>query len=139
MGREESASRPGTLVCAPDGAPLDQRLRGHRLTAAQYREIFDAGRSMPGKLLVIWWRVAPGAGGRLGVVTSRRTLRRAVDRNRARRLLRETFRLCRANLRGDADVLLVARTRLAKAGRHEVDDDFQAVCRRVGLWRNGAC
>ena len=139
MGREASASTPGTPAHAPDGAPRNQRLRGHRLTPAQYRKIFDTGRSVPGKLLVMWWLVAPGAAGRMGVVTSRRTLRRAVDRNRARRLLRETFRLCRQSLRADADVLLVARTRLARAGRREVDDDFQAVCRRAGLWRNGAC
>ena len=35
---------------------------------------------------------------RLGVVAPRRVLRRAIDRNRAKRQIRESFRLARAGL-----------------------------------------
>lgn len=35
---------------------------------------------------------------RLGLVVGKRALRRAVDRNRARRVLRETFRVRRGDL-----------------------------------------
>jgi ribonuclease P protein component len=90
-------------------------------------------------LLVLWLRIAPDAARRVGVVTSRRTLRTAVARNRGRRLLRETFRLLRTHLRPDADVLLVARGRIGAAKRQAVDDDFRAVCRKAGIWSETPC
>ena len=88
---------------------------------------------------MLWLRVAPDAARRVGVVTSRRTLRTAVARNRARRLLRETFRLQRVHLRPDADVVLVARGRIADVRRPAVDDDFRAVCRKAGIWSETPC
>jgi len=56
--------------------------------------------------------VAPGRGGRqsaTGVVASRRTFRRSVDRSRAKRLLRESYRLNRFRFCGKVDVVLVAK------------------------------
>ena len=104
-----------------------------------YRDTFARGRSFPGRYVVLWLREAPDADRRVGVVTSRNTLRAAVARNRARRLMRETFRLQRAHLRPDVDVLLLARGRIEKAKRPEVDADFRAVCCKAGIWRNEPC
>ena len=119
---------------------LDRRLPpARRLSPALYRDTFARERAFVGRLLVLWLRVAPDAARRVGVVTSRRTLRTAVARNRARRLLRETFRLQRVHLRPDADVVLVARGRIADARRPAVDDDFRAVCRKARIWSETPC
>lgn len=104
-----------------------------------YRNTFEGGRSFPGRFLVLWLRKAPDANCRVGVVTSSNTLHEAVTRNRARRLLRETFRLQRAHLVPGVDVLLVARGRIERANRQEVDADFQTICRKAGIWRNESC
>lgn len=45
---------------------------------------------------------------RLGVVAPRRVLRRAIDRNRAKRQIRESFRLARAGLPNWDIVVVVA-------------------------------
>ncbi len=64
-----------------------------RLPGARYARIFDRGRSVKGRLLVAWHLESPDADRRAGVVVSKRSFHDAVDRNRAKRLLREAFRL----------------------------------------------
>ena len=49
---------------------------------------------------------------RLGMAVSKRVSKRAVERNRIRRQIRESFRLCRTAL-PSCDVLVVARTAAA--------------------------
>ncbi len=50
---------------------------------------------------------------RLGLAISRKAARRAVDRNRIKRLVRETFRHHRAEL-GAMDLVVVARAGIAE-------------------------
>ena len=64
-----------------------------RLPGAKYRRVFDRGRSVRGRLLVAWWYSSPDADRMAGVVVSKKTFHEAVDRNRAKRLMREAFRL----------------------------------------------
>ena len=51
------------------------------------------------------------SGPRLGIITAKKVARRAVDRNRARRLIREAFRSCRAELLAK-DLVVQMRTDL---------------------------
>lgn len=83
--------------------------------------------------MVFWLRRGPNAGLRLGVVAAKRTFRRAVDRSRAKRLLREAFRLNRWRLAGDVDVILVARRDLLRASLEAVEKDLMDMARRAGL------
>lgn len=87
--------------------------------------------------MVLWVRRGTGANRRLGVVASRRSFRRAVDRGRAKRLLREAYRLNRQFLHGDLDVILLARPAILAAGIKDVEKDFLIVARRAGLRHRG--
>ena len=126
-GQETAAvAPPAVRLCLP---------RSSRLVSAQYREVFDLRRSYAGRYVVAWVRRGQGTGWRVGVVTSKRALHTAVARNRARRLMREVFRLNRQELRQGIDLVLVARSRIAQVGLVEVTEDFLTVCRKANLRR----
>lgn len=140
MNREPNSDRLGGQPPLADAGKPDFGLpRLARMQPVLYRDTFARERSFPGRLVVLWLRVAPDAARRLGVVVSKRTLPRAVSRNRARRLMREAFRLNRAHLRLDVDILLLARGRIERVQRQAVEDDFRTVCRRAGIWREAPC
>lgn len=140
MSRVSNPEPPGAQPQGARARPVDFRLtRARRMSPALYRETFSLDRSFPGRLLVLFVRPASDADRRLGVVTSRRALPEATMRNRARRLMRESFRLHRAFLRPGVDVLLLARGRIEHARRQDVDADLRAVCRKAGIWRETPC
>lgn len=135
-GSCQSANEP---PLPPGQSATDFRLtRARRLTPAQFKEVFAVDRSFPGRYVVMWLRLGSASARRMGAVASRKAFHTAVGRNRARRLMREAFRLNRTNLRTDADVILVARARLAQVRAPAVAEDFCALCRRAGIWERGS-
>ncbi len=81
--------------------------------------------------MVMWLRQADDAVGRVGVVASKRTFRRAVDRGRAKRRLREAFRLGRRELPAGLDVVLVARHRILSGSFEDIQTELRKLCRRA--------
>ena len=69
---------------------------------------------------------------RLGLTASVK-LGHAVVRNRARRRLREVYRLNAYRLREGYDLILVARGRTVTASWKELNDSFLRLCRKLGL------
>jgi ribonuclease P protein component len=65
---------------------------------------------------------------RLGLVVGKRVLRRAVDRNRAKRVIRETFRNTRADL-PRVDIIVQVT---GPGGSAEVRHALQAVLKELG-------
>jgi ribonuclease P protein component len=90
------------------------------------------GRLTSGCLIANWKRLPAGATSRLGVVTSGK-VGPAVVRNRARRLLRESYRLHQHELLGSVDLVLVARNSIAGKGFAEVEKDFLTTLRKARL------
>ena len=96
-----------------------------------FRRAFDESRPQVGKFMVLRLTGGQGARRRFGVIASRRTFSRAVDRVRARRLLREAFRHTRDHLGSDADVVILARRRLLTAKREEIEMELLALARHA--------
>jgi ribonuclease P protein component len=88
-----------------------------------------------GCLIANWHRLPDGTSPKLGVVTSRR-IGNAVARNRARRLLRESFRLHQHELSRPVELVLVARNSIAGRDFAGVEKDFLTVLRRASLLKN---
>jgi ribonuclease P protein component len=92
--------------------------------------VFDAGVRASGKLLVLC-AVVGTEDWKLGVIAGRR-VGKAVARNRAKRLLREAYRLNREKLRGPCHIALVARGDCPAAGRSRVEAEFLSLLARAG-------
>ena len=117
------------------GAP-DQRLgkRQRLIRPIEFEEAFSQNRKQVGRLMVLWLRAGEGAALRLGVVTSRK-VGGAVQRARARRVLREAFRRSRHPLDGAVDVVLVARAPVVRAPWAEVTNELEALAAKAGILR----
>jgi ribonuclease P protein component len=66
------------------------------------------------------------------VVTSRK-IGNAVARSRARRLMREVFRLHQHDIQQKADIVLVARQSIAGKSFAQVELDFMAAAKQAKL------
>jgi ribonuclease P protein component len=110
--------------------------RQARLTERRdFLRIKESGARLANGCLVANWRAGqPGAKSRLGLVTSRK-VGPAVARNRARRLIREAFRLHQHEVRGPVDLVLIARPSIAGKNFSGVERDLLTTLRKAGLLR----
>jgi ribonuclease P protein component len=76
--------------------PKDARLR----KSAEFRAVYEGGRRFDGRLVTAFVLANHLGQHRLGITASRKMSRLAVKRNRAKRLLREAFRLTGGELSG---------------------------------------
>ncbi|HUA64244.1 MAG TPA: ribonuclease P protein component [Alphaproteobacteria bacterium] len=111
--------------------------RGSRVTQNRdFLRIRQEGERLAQGCLVANWNMLPeGASPRLGVVTSRK-IGGAVQRTRARRLLRESFRLHQHDFARPIELILVARNSIVGKKFADVEKDFLTTLRRAGLLRN---
>lgn len=102
------------------GFPREARL----LSGIEFKRVFAARQVESNRYFRIHWaaRSEDGRPGpRLGLAIAKRVARRAVDRNRIRRIARETFRHRRCRLR-EADYVVLARPPAADAESHTLKD-----------------
>ena len=136
LGSPETAPESGQFPQGQGTGPgkPDQRLgRNQRLTQASlFQQTYAQGRRAIGRFMVLWLREGEGASLRLGVVASRK-VGGAVQRARAKRLMREVYRRHRHQLSGPFDVVLVARRGILDAKWDEIVSDLLVLAKRVGL------
>ncbi|HTB84032.1 MAG TPA: ribonuclease P protein component [Candidatus Sulfotelmatobacter sp.] len=110
----------------------DLRLRQNR----DFARVRQKGeRLVLGCLIANWHKLPEGETPKLGVVTSKK-IGGAVIRNRARRLLRESFRLHQHEMSQPVELVLVARNSIAGKGLADVEKDFLGAMRRARLLKN---
>ena len=141
-GDQERASGAETPPCegpqTPDGSPLlsfsfpkEARL----LKRAEFLRVYDRGKRFDGRYMTVF--VLPNELGRqrAGITATKKGIgNKAHDRNRAKRLLRESFRLSSAELAGVADKfdwVLNARRSILKVKLDAPLAEFKAIVDKV--------
>ena len=107
---------------SPTARAARYRLRG----AAAFETVFRTGARHDGHFLQLIAAPAAKAPGRVGFVIGRKTMRKAVDRNRLRRRLRESVRAARPAIEA-FDIVLRVRHAVARG------DIAQAAAESTGL------
>jgi ribonuclease P protein component len=107
--------------------------RCYRLTETdEFSSVFGFRKTIRGKLLILHYqpRTVSETNARLGLVVGKKLLKRAVDRNRCKRVLREQFRLRRTELPAcDLVVRLAAKPEKLDAG--VLAEDFRVLLAKL--------
>jgi ribonuclease P protein component len=118
---------------------MDQKLRwSDRLhSRADFRRLYKEGRRLNASGLAVWIVRRPAlemAHPRLGLAIPR-TYGGAVQRNRLKRILREIFRLNKAALSADADMVFSARPLSIDISLKNVAPLVISLWRRAGIMK----
>ena len=114
------------------GLPPEARLRDAR----EFLSIKKEGRRLVVSHLIANWRDLPaGSRSRLGLITSRK-IGNAVVRSRARRWMREAFRLHQHDLLQPVAMVLIARPSMAGKNYAEVERDYLNILKRARLLKS---
>lgn len=105
----------------------DKRL----LTSRQFSAVFDSptGKA-PGRSVLLLVRENGLPHPRLGVVIGKKSVKLAVERNRIKRLIRDSFRLNQLVL-GGLDIVVIARKGLADLDNPQLHAQFAKLWRRL--------
>jgi len=115
----------------PDRLGLERNRRIKQ--SRDFARIRERGLRLPGGCFIAnWQRLPPGSLSRVGVITSGK-IGNAVRRSRARRLLREVFRVHQYELLHPVDLVLVARQSLLSKEFFGIEKDFLTTMRKAGL------
>ncbi|MGH8144859.1 MAG: ribonuclease P protein component [Rhodanobacteraceae bacterium] len=108
------------------GLPPSARLR----RAADFAALRQATGRLSTRHFSLRWIPSTAGQGRLGLAVSRKVSKRAVVRNRIKRVVRESFRAQRTRL-PELDVLVIARTSAAEVEKHVLRGDLDGAWRRL--------
>ena len=110
--------------------PKANRLR----KPGEFRRVYDRGKRFDGRLMTIFLLPSGLEFQRLGITASKKGIGNAVQRNRAKRLLREAFRLSKSELKelqGKYDWVLNARRGLLRVKLEKPLHEFRQIIKTI--------
>ena len=96
-----------------------------------YRRVYDEGRKFQARYFTAFVLPNSGAQPRIGITVTRK-IGNSVQRNRARRLVREVFRKNKWLVPEGVDIVINMKKLLVEVGYKEIEGDFLNFLERVG-------
>lgn len=99
---------------------------------SDFDQVRNTGSEAIGKLLLAVLAPSPDGALRCGVICGKKYNKLAVDRNRARRLLWESYRLLKPHI-GICHLILIPRRRMMNSKRQAVTAELAGLLKKAGL------
>ncbi|MCL2580321.1 MAG: ribonuclease P protein component [Oscillospiraceae bacterium] len=97
-----------------------------------FRRLYRQGKSVVSPCVVLYYKKTKGnLPNRLGI-TATKKIGKAVSRNRARRVIRESYRCLEPRLSSGYDFVIVARTRAAGVKMQVVKAELEGLLKSIG-------
>lgn len=100
---------------------------------AEFQRLRELGGKYPGRHVVLIVAASDDGVRRCGIICGKRYSKRAVDRNRARRLLKESYRLIRNRI-APVHLGMIPRQSMKDQSTQTVQQDLIRQLRRAGCW-----
>ena len=101
-----------------------------------FRRLYKRGKSLVDRNIVVYYTKNTLCANRVGFTVGKK-VGGAVTRNRAKRLMRESFRLLEPGLAQGFDFVFVSRSRLPHLKRQAVDASLSRLLGSAGLLHKG--
>ncbi len=102
----------------------------------EFKETYSKGKSVGSRYIVLFYRKNSRAETRIGFTASKK-VGNSVKRNRARRLMKESFRHMQPSIEEGYDVVAIARVTINEADYKGVKDSFEKAVKRAGIKKTG--
>lgn len=101
----------------------------------QFRYVYNRGRSIANKLLVMYVIKNGSDNNRYGISVSKK-VGNSVVRSRITRLLRESYRLSESNVLNGYDIVVIARASAKDAGYREIESALLHLLKKQRLLKS---
>ncbi len=98
----------------------------------QFKDVYNRGTSIAGNLLVMYYLAKEKEEKGLGLSVSKK-IGNAVVRNRAKRLIREAYRLNEERVKDGYDLVFIARRRIRGSEYSRVEKEMLNLLSRAGI------
>lgn len=100
----------------------------------EFKQVREQGERIVRRSLIFnWMKLSEGSISRIGIITTKK-LGNAVKRSRARRLIREAFRLNQHDLKTPVQAVFVVRKSIVGLSQQEVIRDYLSALKKAGLY-----
>ena len=97
-----------------------------------FRRLYRQSSSYVSPALVVYFKENRAGFSRLGI-TAGKKVGTAVNRNRAKRIIREAYRTLLPQFKKDVDIVIVARTRAAHLNSTEITEQLKTLLTKAGI------